>query len=87
MASITPEAGAFLSDLLQKNEASDEHCVRLIAEAQQLKLVIDQEQPNDTVLVHDDKRVLALAPEVAEQLEEATFDVKQTDEGKSLVLR
>jgi hypothetical protein len=87
MASITQAAGEYLSDLLQHNQASDEQCVRLIAEAQQLKLVIGQEQPNDTVLVHNEKRVLALAPEVADQLDEATFDVKQSEQGQTLVLR
>lgn len=87
MPSITPAAAEFLSDLLEHNQASDDHCVRLVADAQQLKLVIDQEQPNDTVLVHNDKHVLALAPEVAGQLDNATFDVKQTEQGQTLVLR
>lgn len=86
MPTLTQAAGEMLTQMLRDNEAAENQCIRLCADGSQLKMVIAEEQPEDTLLSHEEKVVLALEPMVAGQLEEATFDVKQTEEGKLLVV-
>lgn len=87
MPAITKEAGDYLVQLLDNNNAPEGNSIRLVADGPALKMTIDSEQEGDTVLSHDERVVLAVEGPIAERIGDATFDVEQTPNGPKLVLK
>lgn len=87
MLTLTPTAGKVLKHLIDNAESPDGKSIRMVASDNGFDLTLDEPQPEDTVIEHDEAAVLLLTPDVAERLGDKTIDVVSTEQGAQLVLR
>jgi len=87
MIGITENAKKELTKILTDNVDHPEACLRLrINDEGQLGLGIDIEQPGDEVVEYEGSRLLVVAQELADSLEDVFIDIENTDEGSQLVI-
>jgi len=86
MIMITPAAGGYLCDVLERAQAPQETAIRLEIEGNTLKSKLDQARPGDATYDHEGRPVLLLDDRVAQLLEGSTLDVEPTSQGGALIL-
>jgi hypothetical protein len=86
MLTMTPAAGGYLCDVLERAQAPQETAIRLEIAGNTLKSKLDQARPGDATYDHDGRQVLVLDHRVAQLLEGSTLDVEPTSQGGALIL-
>lgn len=86
MLMMTPAAGGYLCDVLERAQAPQETAIRLEIEGNTLKSKLDQARPGDATYDHEGRPVLLLDDRVAQLLEGSTLDVEPTAQGGALIL-
>jgi hypothetical protein len=86
MLMMTPAAGGYLCDVLERAQAPQETAIRLEIEGNTLKSKLDQARPGDATYDHEGRPVLLLDDRVAQLLEGSTLDVEPTSQGGALIL-
>jgi hypothetical protein len=81
---VTDEAAELLAARLAGRGPNE--CFRLTLEEGELDVSLDVHQPGDEVVRHDDKIVLAMEPELVEELEQLILDVDRTDSGEQALI-
>jgi len=85
---VTEAAKKMLKEKLAANTDETDVCIRLKANSEgKFSLVLSREAEGDTVVEHEDKKLLLVAQELAARLENATIDVEETKEGRKLSIR
>jgi Fe-S cluster assembly iron-binding protein IscA len=85
---VTQAAKEALKEKLVANTEEADVCIRLKADPEnKLGLVLGREAEGDTVVEHEDKKLLLVAQELAESLKNAVIDVEDTQSGRKLVVR
>ncbi len=70
MQEITENAGEALESILKREMAPEEKCVRLqMNEGGQGSMSLDTEREGDKVFEHNERKVLVVDPDCAQQLE------------------
>ena len=86
MLMMTPAAGGYLCDVLERAQAPQETAIRLEIEGNTLKSKLDQARPGDATYDHQGRPVLLLDDRVAQLLEGSTLDLEPTSQGGALIL-
>jgi Fe-S cluster assembly iron-binding protein IscA len=87
MIGVTESAKKELKRVLTGNVDHPEACLRLRTNDEgKLGLGIDIEKPGDKVVEYEGSRLLVVAQELADSLENVFIDVEDTDEGSQLVI-
>ena len=87
MISVTERAKHELRKLLSENVDWPEARLRLLDRGKGvLGIGIDIEMPGDYIVECEDRKVLVVEPELADNLNEITLDVDETPEGTELVI-
>lgn len=86
MLNVTEKAAAALHDSLEANREEESQVLRLTPSGEGLGIALDEEQEGDDVILHEDRKVLVIAPAIAEALDGATIDAVDTPQGHRLVL-
>lgn len=86
MLNVTDKAAAALRDTLEANQEEESQVLRLTSSGQGVGIALDEEQEGDDVVVYEDRKVLVIAPVIAEALDGATIDAVDTPQGQRLVL-
>ncbi|HUG78039.1 MAG TPA: hypothetical protein VML57_11185 [Burkholderiales bacterium] len=86
MLMMTPAAGGYLCDVLERAQAPQETAIRLEIEGNTLKSKLDQARPGDATYDHEGRPVLLLDDRVAQLLEGSTLDLEPTSQGGALIL-
>lgn len=85
MITVTPTACAILADLLAESAIASHLALRVVADEQDhLDLSLESPQPEDQVIRHRGRNVLALEARAAEKLDGRTLDIQATDRGPQL---
>lgn len=87
MLTVTTQAKAYLSQLLDKSKRSDDHAIRLAQTGEGMQMSIDEQQPADVAFEHDGKTVLVVEQQVAESLDQRELVVEDSDQGKVLAIK
>ncbi len=87
MLSVTDEALKHLAEVLDENNAPEGALVRCVAEDEELALVIESSQPDDTIYKLEDRPVLGVSIDLVDALADREFDLDSDDEGPGLTLR
>ncbi len=87
MINVSEKAASALHDTLAENSNDGDELLRLTATPEGFGLVLGREQEGDQVVRHQDRAVLAVEREVADELDGATIDTMETPEGERLVFR
>lgn len=87
MFQVTDAACEHLSDVLAKSGAPDEMAVRLAIQEGSVVVNVDQARQDDKSFEHEERTVLVLSENVAQQLDGATLDVEPSDDGLKLALK
>lgn len=83
---VTEKAAEQLAAMLDQAGASGRVAVRISRGEEGWRMRLDRESPDDETFDHRGRTVLVLGQSVAEALADATLDVRETDEGPSLVI-
>ena len=87
MLTVTTQAKAYLSQLLDKSKHSDDHAIRLAQTGEGMQMSIDQQQPADVTYEHEGKTVLVVEQQVATALDQRELVVEESDQGKVLAIK
>ena len=85
MLALTEAAARLLTEVLERDEASD-RAIRIVEGAGGWTMHLDHEAPEDERFEHEGRTIILLAPSVAEALEDKTLDVHNTGQGWKLRL-
>jgi Fe-S cluster assembly iron-binding protein IscA len=86
MLRVTENAACHLAKLLEQTQPADVDAIRLEAGRDGWRLTLDQECPGDATFDHDGRKVLLVSASAAEILEDATLELSETEDGRSLRL-
>jgi len=86
MLTMTPEAGTYLSGILNERNCPEDVAIRFLCEGQGIAMRLDNAKPEDTSVEHEGRTVLLLDEQVANLLEGQTLDVEKSQEGERLFL-
>ncbi len=87
MLTMTEAAGAHISHLLGEARFTGEVAMHLVPGDEGMRLLLDRPQPRDIRLEHEGKTVLVLNEGAAELVEDASLNVRDTEDGPKLVLQ
>jgi Fe-S cluster assembly iron-binding protein IscA len=82
---VTDRAASLLREIQTAQEETAK-VLRLLSKDDQFELTFDMPQEEDQVFQSEGTNVLAVAPEVADVLADATIDAQDTPEGPRLTL-
>jgi len=86
MLTMTPEAGTYLSGILNERNCPENVAIRFLYEDQGIAMRLDNPKPGDASVEHEGRTVLLLDEQVAGLLEGQTLDVEKGQEGERLFL-
>jgi Fe-S cluster assembly iron-binding protein IscA len=86
MLTMTPEAGTYLSGILEERKCPEDVAIRFLCEDQGIAMRLDNVQPGDASIEHDGRTVLLLDEQVATMLDEQTLDLEKGEERERLFL-
>ena len=87
MLKVTENAAAVLDKSLEASRESESDILRLVRSAEGVGFAISEEQEGDQVIQYEDRKILAVEPEISQALDEATIDTVETPEGLRLAIR
>ncbi len=87
MLKVTDKAAAVLNRSLEASRENESDILRLVRSGERVGFAISQEQDGDQVIQYEDRKILAIEPEISSALDEATIDAVDTPEGLRLALR
>jgi Fe-S cluster assembly iron-binding protein IscA len=87
MLIVTENAAAVLDRSLAASRENESDILRLVRSGQGVGLTISEEQEGDHVIQYEDRKILAVEPEILRVLDKATIDAVNTPEGLRLTLR
>ena len=86
MLTVTDAAVRHLAEILYDCEAADGMAIRFVHEGRTITPKLDHKRPGDTTYEHEGSAVLLLGEDVAEEINDKTLDIKDTDDGPQLIL-
>jgi len=87
MLTVTTQAKAYLSQLLDRSKRSEEHAIRLAQTGEGMQMSIDEQQSADVTYEHEGKTVLVVEQEVAEALDQRELVLEDSEKGKVLAIK
>ena len=84
---VSQNAAQALHDTLMQNGRDDSDVIRIAQTEEGLALALGKTESDDETFDHQDRTVLAIAPEVATALRETTLDTVEEEGGTRLILR
>jgi Fe-S cluster assembly iron-binding protein IscA len=85
MLNVSEKAREALHHTLDQNEREGSDLLRIALTEEGLALALDKERDGDQLVEHDQRKILAVEPELARELDGATIDAVETPEGMRLV--
>lgn len=77
MLTLTDQAGAQLSEIIEKENLPENVAIRLVAEERGLSMRPDSARDDDATIEHNGRVVLLLDPRISDLLTENTLDVEE----------
>ncbi len=87
MLNVTDPAAALLHESLEASKKNEADVLRLTRSPQGLALALDEEREGDQVILHEERKVLVIQPEMAQALDGATIDAVDTPAGRQLAIQ
>jgi Fe-S cluster assembly iron-binding protein IscA len=86
MLTVTDNAGAHLTQLLDEFNAPEDMAIRFVLDGKQLAPKLDSVHADDATFNHNGRTVLILDENISQALTNHTLDVQATDDGPRLML-
>lgn len=87
MLNVTEKAAEVLDRSLEASRKNESDILRLVRSGDGVGFAISEAQDTDHVIRYEDRKVLAIEPEISSALDKATIDAVDTPEGLRLALR